>query len=146
MTPTQAQKDIAVGRFISAVNTARNEFINALTAEGFEPRAQCVMYDTCKKVGYCFDGCRGGLGSFPEDDPRPGAFHAAAQVGEQKIWPKEFWDEAMRLRRREEQNATIERCAQVIQEFDECDAWSKVDGLHITEHIAAAIRKLKDEP
>lgn len=42
--------------------------------------------------------------------------------------------------------ATVERCAQVVDEFNECDAYSNVDKLHITKHIAAAIRALKDEP
>jgi hypothetical protein len=67
------------------------------------------------------------------------ALTAAAQADEQKIWPKEFWDEAVRLRKQGEQNATIERCAQVAEKlvFNE---YGKN-----RQEIAAAIRKLKDE-
>lgn len=91
----------------------------------------------------------GGIGSFPEDDPRPGAFHAA-QVGEpldNSHMIDALIDERVRAYD-EGVAATIERCAQVAETYD-MDGGLK-DGLPkgwegCRRMIATAIRKLKDE-
>jgi hypothetical protein len=64
---------------------------------------------------------------------------AAAGVGERMEWPKEFWDEFLRVRKREEINETIERCAQELEAaFAECNTLNLLHG-------AARLRALKDK-
>jgi hypothetical protein len=40
----------------------------------------------------------------------------------------------------------IERCVQITEIFNGCDAYSREDGKHITKHIAAAILTTLDKP
>lgn len=86
----------------------------------------------------------GGIGSFPEDDPRPGAFHrnAAAEVGPR--YPAELFTtpEMLRDKLLEVEAATIERCAQELQNY-----WKQLDGVprYYVQEAEKRISALKDK-
>lgn len=114
-------------RMEAAVQVGEQSTITTPTQAQIEAAAKAFHEQSCDvdiwPCTFCLDGAEGAL-------------TAAAQVGEPN-W--HHGDKLLKMFDREAEAATIERCAQVVEQYD------KERGHTLNSDIAAAIRKLKDE-